>query len=279
MKIALLEAGHWHVPLYLDAIARSGAELVGVSDAEDSAGREIAARFGARFYTDFRELLANEKVDFAFAFGRHVAMPDIARALIDRDIAFAIEKPCGLNAADVARVRQLAEERELYVAVPFVYRVSDLVRRFVDAEGALASDYNHLSFRCFAGPPARYQKAGCAWMLDKAASGGGCTINLAGHFVDMVHVLTGSSVSAVSAMMSNRTYRTGIEDYSSMTLRCANGAVALIETAYTFPMSGDEQREVNFTLSSDKSYLRSGLNEIRVRDRQTAQARAAASGL
>lgn len=59
-----------------------------------------------------------------------------------------------------------------------------------------------------------------------------------------------------------------------MTLQCANGAVALIETAYTFPVGGDEQREVNFTLSSDKNYLRSGQNEIRVRDRRSAQARA-----
>jgi len=270
MKIALIEASHWHVPLYLDAIERSGAKLVGVSDAENFAGGTIAARFNAPLYTDYRELLAKEQADFVFAFGRHAAMPEIAQSLIDRNIAFAIEKPCGLDAEQVSRLRRVADEKGVYVAVPYIYRVSDLYGCIAGAAGTSTQDYNHLSFRFCAGPPERYAKVGCAWMLDKAWSGGGCTMNLAGHFVDMVHALTGSSVRAVSAVMSDRTHHAGIEDYSAMTLQCANGAVAQIETAYTFPLAEDEQREVSFTLSSGAGYLRSGDGDIRVRDRRTA---------
>jgi predicted dehydrogenase len=273
MKVALLEASHWHVPLYLDAIERSGAKLVGVSDRENFAGGKIAARFNAPLYTDYRELLAREQVDFAFAFGRHADMPDLAQALIDRSIAFSIEKPCGLNAAQVSGLRSTAERRNVYAAIPYVFRGSDLYRSIADASAS--SHYSHLSFRNCAGPPGRYVDAGCGWMLDKKLSGGGCTMNLAGHFIDMVHALTGSSVITVSAIMSDRMHQAGIEDYSLLTLQFPDGAVALIETSYTFPSGGDEQREVSFTLASDASYVRSGRDEIRVRDRATRESRSA----
>jgi predicted dehydrogenase len=73
--------------------------------------------------------------------------------------------------------------------------------------------------------------------------------------------------------MSDRTYRSGVEDYASITLQCANGAIAVIETAYTFPIGPQEQREVNFTISSSSGYIRSARDSILVRDRKTAEQR------
>src|SRR6185295_14973970 len=66
MKVALLEASHWHVPLYLDPLETSGIEVVAVSDAEHVKGQAIAERFGSRLYSSSYELLDREKVDFAF---------------------------------------------------------------------------------------------------------------------------------------------------------------------------------------------------------------------
>ena len=48
MKVALLEASHWHVPLYLDALEAPGIEVVALSDAEQVKGEAIAARFGCK---------------------------------------------------------------------------------------------------------------------------------------------------------------------------------------------------------------------------------------
>ena len=109
MKIAMLEASHWHTPLYLDALESPGVQVVAVSDGEQAKGRDIAARFGCPIYESYEELLQQETIDFAFAFGRHAEMPRIAEMLIERRIPFALEKPCGVKAAQVARLRQLAE--------------------------------------------------------------------------------------------------------------------------------------------------------------------------
>jgi predicted dehydrogenase len=51
MKVALLEASHWHVPLYLDPLETSGIEVVAVSDAEQVKGQAVAARFGSTLYS------------------------------------------------------------------------------------------------------------------------------------------------------------------------------------------------------------------------------------
>ena len=257
MNIAILEAGHWHVPLYLDALARSGGQVAGVSDREGKRGPAIAARFGCRFYESWRQLLERETIDFAFAFGRHVDMPSIASALIARRIPFAIEKPCGTCAADVATLRRMAEEAGLYVAIPFIMRVGDLVRRIAGAEGGLPARFHHAALRFNAGPASRYIDFDCPWMLDPKLSGGGCTINLATHFVDLLRLLTGSEVVSVAAQMTSRVQGTPVEEHSLLLLKTADGTTATVETGYTFPAGAPEKREFSFTLSSGRNYYRS----------------------
>src|SRR5216110_854019 len=140
MKVALLEASHWHVPLYLDPLEARGIEVVAVSDAEQVQGEAVAARYGSRLYQSSHELLEREKVDFAFAFGRHSEMPAIAEALIARKIPFALEKPWGVNMTQVTRLRKLAEEANVYCAIPFIFRSTDLLAALKDAEGQIPSN-------------------------------------------------------------------------------------------------------------------------------------------
>jgi len=268
MKIALLEASHWHAPLYLEALAAPGLELVAVSDAEGPKGGQIAERFGCRSYDSYESLLQKEAVDFVFAFGRHSEMPRIGESLVQRGIPFAIEKPCGTSASDVARLKQLADAAGVYVAVPFIFRLSDLLHAVREAEEGVPSDFQHLSFRFIAGSLSRYEAAGVPWMLDPAVAGGGCSINLATHFVDLFRLLTGKEVDSVAAVMTQRLHGSQVEDHSVMTLRTADDVVGVIETGYGFPSAPDEQREFSFTMGSRLNYMRSLTDGIAIRSRR-----------
>ena len=62
----------------------------------------LSGRLGCVGDTDFRALCRETKPDFVFALGRHCDMVEQARFLIEEGIPFALEKPCGLNAQDVA---------------------------------------------------------------------------------------------------------------------------------------------------------------------------------
>jgi predicted dehydrogenase len=267
MKVALLEASHWHVPLYLDALQAPGIEVVAVSDAEHVKGAEVAARFGCKLYSSSYELIEKEQLEFAFVFGRHCEMPKFAEALIAKRIPFALEKPCGVSMAQVSKLRKLTEEANLYCAVPLIFRISDLLAALEGAEKKIPSDYNYMSFRFIVGPPGRYEAAGAGWALDPQFSGGGSTINVATHFIDLFRFLTGKPVTRVSATMHSRTHHGAVEDYSLLTMQTADGVTGLIETGYSFPSTVDEQREFSFTLASDRMYAKSGPDRIEIRDR------------
>jgi predicted dehydrogenase len=272
MKVALLEASHWHVPLYLVPLEASGIEVVAVSDSEQAKGQAIAARFGSRLYASSHDLLDREDVDFAFVFGRHSEMPALAEAVIARRIPFALEKPCGINMSQVTRLRKLSEEADVYCAVPFIFRMSDLLSALEGAEARIPSDFNYMSFRFIVGPPDRYEAAGAAWALDPVFSGGGSTINVATHFIDFFRLLTGKEVARVSATMNSRTHRRAVEDYSLLTMQTEDGVTGLVETGYSFPSTPDEQREFSFTFSSDRMYAKSGPDRIEIRERNSLAA-------
>jgi predicted dehydrogenase len=272
MKVALLEVSHWHLPLYLDPLQASGIEVVAVSDVEQVKGSEVAARFGCRLYSSSYELIEKENVDFAFVFGRHSEMPKFAEALIAKRVPFALEKPCGVSMAQVTRIRKLAEAANVYCAVPLIFRISDLLAALEGAETKIPSDFNYMSFRFIVGPPGRYEAAGSGWALDPQFSGGGSTINVATHFIDLFRLLTGKAVTRVSAMMHSRTHRGAVEDYSLLTMQTEDGVTGLIETGYSFPSTADEQREFSFTLASDRIYAKSGPDRIEIRDRENLSA-------
>ena len=57
MRIAIVETTHWHVPLYLDALAAPGLRVVGVTDSAQRTGAALAKRFGCEVYGDLDSLL------------------------------------------------------------------------------------------------------------------------------------------------------------------------------------------------------------------------------
>ncbi len=257
MKVALLESSHWHVPLYLDALAAADVQVVAVSDCKCANGSDIARRFSARFYEDYAELLDCEDIDFAFTFGRHCDMDSMASALIGYGIPFALEKPCGLNANDVALLHKQAQAKNIFVSVPLIFRLSALRQNLLTLNESEPKHWDHLSFKFIAGPPERYLDAQCGWMLDKSLAGGGCAINLAVHFIDLVMQLTGEDITEVSARMIQGSGGVDVEVFSSIVLITSGGTICTIDTGYTYPGGTQEQREFSFSLSSNSFYVRS----------------------
>lgn len=250
MKVAVLEVGHWHAPLARVGLERAGAEVVAVSAADRAAAAPWAARFGARIYAGAGDLLAAETPDFVFVFDRHRDLPAAAAMVLARRIPCSIEKPGGLNAADVAGLVALRRERGGFASVPFVNRLGPFVRDLrahLDAAG-LGSP-RHLSFVDVAGSPRRYPAMGCAWMLDPALAGGGCLINLGVHFIDLFAFMTGRPVRLAGAALSTAIHGGPMEDHARLLLTDDAGGSALVEVGYCFP--DDEERHTAVTLAGD----------------------------
>jgi predicted dehydrogenase len=251
MKLAFIGASHWHLPLYLDpALEVPGAQVVGISDPDPDFVAGLSEKLGCAGDVDFRALCRKTRPDFVFALGRHCDMVEQARFLIEEGIPFALEKPCGLNAGDVAALAALEARRGSFASVPLVFRNGDFAARLreMSAEGL-----QYMTYRFIAGFPARYRQANCHWMLDSRLSGGGCTINLAPHFLDLALLLMGDRVSVRHATMSNAAWGHPVEDYSVVTLE--HGAdICVIETGYLYP-APTSTFDMHYAVRSPAQYL------------------------
>jgi len=265
MRIAIVESTHWHAPLYLDALEDPGVRVVGLTDSAQQTGAALAKRFGCEVYRDLDELLDTQDVDFAFVFGRHIDMPVLAGKLIARGIPFALEKPCGIHASDVESLAASAEAKNLYVAVPMIFRLSDTL----DIVGQNKSRPDFASIRFMAGPPSRYQAAGAPWMLKRELAGGGPLINVGVHFIDLFYLLAQEDVESVSAVSSSEINRLPIEDFISIRMVTKENRVCTLECGYIFPSGKRIQREFSFSIRSPDAYYVSGDDQILVRAKST----------
>lgn len=107
------------MPLYLRAIKPNGLNIVAVSDRDAAIAEQVGAQLRCRAYGDADELLDKETPDFVFAFDIHSEMPVLAMNLINRGIAFSIEKPLGLCAQDIEMVIS-GRRRDMASTAPFL---------------------------------------------------------------------------------------------------------------------------------------------------------------
>jgi len=234
MRIVLIGVSHWHTPFYSEPVlSMPDATIVGVSDPDPQRAASLAARAKCPVFADYREMCATLAPDFAFALGRHYDMADEARYLIDNGIAFAMEKPCSLNAAEAQEIAHRAAAARVFAAVPLVMRycpIIDTVR-----EMAAREHIQYLSFKFVGGMVDRYYQQQVEWVIDRSISGGGPLLNLGIHFVDLCRVLLdGAELTVTGAMMSNRAAGLSIEDHAVMLMR-SGGASCMIETGYLYP--------------------------------------------
>jgi predicted dehydrogenase len=246
IRIAAIEVSHWHAlndAAYLrHLVAMPDVELVAVQDSDAGLVARRAAEVGSPpTFTDYRAMLATTRPDFVVALGRHRQMAGIAHDLLDQGYPFLMEKPMGINAAEVEAVAAKAARLNAFVAVPLAQRYAPFAKRAREllAAGRLGA-LSHIYVRINRPGPERYRAWDCAWMLDPAEAGGGCLRNLGPHGLDMFLHLTGEEAQVTGAQLSRRAHERRVEDYASVMLRSASGILGTIEVGNGFPRDGTD---------------------------------------
>jgi predicted dehydrogenase len=192
-------------------------------------------------FTNYRDMLATARPDFVLALGRHRQMAAIAHDLLDQGYPFLMEKPMGINAAEVEAVAAKAKRLNAFVAVPLAQRYAPFATH---ADELIAAGrfgpLSHIYVRINRPAPARYPAWDCAWMLDPVEAGGGCLRNLGPHGLDLFLHLTGEDAQVTGAQLSRRAHECPVEDYASVMLRSASGILGTVEVGNGFPRDGTD---------------------------------------
>lgn len=250
-RIGLVNPSHWHFEFYLPGIYDSGATIVGYTEVNRASVMKIENRSSAPYFENVERLVASTCPDFVFAFGEHANLPVIATKLIDLGVPFSIEKPGGLSAAAVAQIAKRAEDVNLFVSVPFHYRVSDFWRTVENLDLGSSDDIRKLQIDVIARTPKQHVE-GSPWLTEYDRAGGGAAINLAHHPIDFTLALVGRDILEVRAQASNATLGLDVEDEFKMQLSFISGAEANIRASYNHPLNSDSHMGFEFELEHER---------------------------
>ncbi len=167
-----------------------GVELVAICDSQERLAKEVAEAEGFKnYYTDYREMLEKENLDFISICTPNVLHRPIAVKALDKGIHVHCEKPIAMNATEAQQMVDAKNRSGKKLMIALNNRFTNhawFIKRYAD-EGLFGDIYHvRCGWKRLRGIPG---KGG--WFTNKAMSGGGPLIDLGVHFLDLVMYFMG----------------------------------------------------------------------------------------
>ena len=243
MKYALIGCGRIS-PNHISAAKNNGLDIVGICDILPCAMDEKSEKFNlenVHKYTDYKEMLQNEKPDLvaiATESGNHAA---IALDCIGFGCNVIIEKPIALSLKDADDIIKAGREKGVVVCANHQNRFNKSVRYIRKALedgrfGKLSHGAAHVRWNRGKG---YYEQAPWrgTWAQD-----GGCLMNQCIHNIDLLRWMMGDEVIEVTAYTDQIEHSyLEAEDLGLAMIKFANGSYGLVEgTTNVYPKNLEE---------------------------------------
>lgn len=168
---------------------------------------------------------------------RNLENADLCVRLLEAGVHVISEKPIGATAAKVEAVVEAAGRNQLQLGVMYQNRSHPLnqeARRIVQAGtiGRVTGCEARLitSQVRFRNPD--------HWLFKKEVSGGGILSWLGCHYIDLLRYITGSEITAVSAMVDTLSgEQIDVEDVATMSFRFEGGFIGSMQAGYQMALS------------------------------------------
>lgn len=178
-------------------------EFVAVCDENEKFAKEVADKYGFNtYYTDYRDMLEKEKLDFISVCTPNFLHYPVTVLALEKSIHVHCEKPIALNAKEAQQMVDAKNRADKILMVGLNNRFTNhawFVKQYAD-EGLFGEIYHvRCGWKRVRGIPG---KGG--WFTNKAMSGGGPLIDLGVHFMDLVMYFMGypNPVSVTGATYS-----------------------------------------------------------------------------
>jgi UDP-N-acetylglucosamine 3-dehydrogenase len=201
-------------------LAELGA-LGGIADLDAKARNEVAAKFGVKGYSDFREMLPHVDA-LVVAAPTSMHRPTAVEAM-EAGKHVLCEKPIASSVADGKAMLRAAEKAGVVLAIGMIERHNPVV---AFAKEALAQgrfgELVSLSARRVSSMPGRIRDVGCV-------------LDLGIHDIDVMRYLVGAPVRSVYAL-GGRHSNAPFEDHADVLIEFADGKTGISQTNWLTPM-------------------------------------------
>lgn len=199
--------------------------LVAVCDIKEEKRTQVPE--GARFYTDYREMLVQEKLDAVHICLPHYLHYEAAQSCASNGVHVLCEKPVVMNREQLVKMCMLEAQYGVTVAVCMQNRLNrtfEELRHRIDS-GAYGRLLGVKGVAMWSRPESYYEAA--PWRGSMQLAGGGCMINQAIHTLDQMLLLGGQVTSVKGQICNLLNYDIEVEDTATANITFENGAHGL----------------------------------------------------
>lgn len=226
-----------------------GVEVVALADIDAKRGRKICKKFGIKqYFTDYKDMLKLKDLDMV-----HVGLPNFLHAKVGLDVLksgrhVVIEKPLALTLSECDRLIELSAKKKLVVgyAEELCYAPKFVHAKQVADQGGIGDVF-------FVKQEEKHSGAYSPWFYQVNKAGGGILMDMGCHSIECCRWLLGKpQATAVYAHMDKYVHhktewKSQVEDHVVMHIEFANGATALVESAWTLKGGMSSKMEMHGT--------------------------------
>lgn len=204
MRVGIIGTGN-HGSRYARHIVRDIPEMELVAISRRSvAGQEQALEWGCRVYEDWRNLVADERVEAVIGVVPPVLNLEITGACVREGKPLLLEKPLAASLEQARSIVSLCNEHELPLTVGQTLRYNQVIRQFRRQLPQLGSLYTFSANQ-------RLEPSTLDWHEQAELAGAGVSFHTAVHVFDALRYITGREVDRVMAVCG-RKHNTALED-------------------------------------------------------------------
>jgi myo-inositol 2-dehydrogenase/D-chiro-inositol 1-dehydrogenase len=237
MKVGMLGTID-HINLFApEAAEDESVEFVGIAEPDPEKGKELAEKFGTKWYPSSESLLA-EKLDAVGIFTPFYNRADDIAGCLEKGLHVITDKPAATNPKGLKKIRKaLTAHPDLQFTMGLALRVAPeygKIRELV-SDGAIGKTVQISARRAYRlRRPTRPE-----FMFDSALSGG-IWVELAVHDVDCIRWITGSEFLSVAATHGNvSSPEEPYQDHAAGFFTMKEHISAFVEASRLVPSVGD----------------------------------------
>ena len=239
---------------------KDDVKLTAVCDIIEERAKEHGEKYKVNWYTDYKEMFDKEDLDLVAITTPSGIHPEIGMEAAKHKINVLSEKPMAVRLKDAEDFIKVCDENGVHLFVVKQNRLNPgiaALKRAID-KGRFGRIYFINATVFWTRPQSYYDMAKWrgTWEFD-----GGCFMNQASHYVDLVQWF-GGPVDSVMAQTATLARKIEAEDTGAAVLRFKNGAIGVIQTTMlTYP----KNLEGSITVLGEKGTVKIGgiaLNKV-----------------
>ncbi|WP_066192041.1 MULTISPECIES: Gfo/Idh/MocA family protein [Gracilibacillus] len=263
LKVAVIGAGsiavHRHLPEYQ---SRQGVDIVAVCDILEKRAQEVAAEYGAKAYTDYKEAITDSGADLV-----SVCLPNYLHApvsifALEQGKHVLCEKPMATSDEEAQQMIEASNKsgKKLMIGHNQRFVASHEKARELIANGDLGKIYSFRTTFGHGGPEGWSVDGAESWFFRKKEAFIGALGDLGVHKADVIRYILGEEMKEVAAMVeSSAKENSDVDDQAVSVLRSENGIIGTLTASWAYK-GGENNATViygekgNLRLEDDPTY-------------------------